>query len=269
MSESKENVPHSSRLPVNQRGDPYHADVHDGDETHLLDYVKVLSKRRWTLGTVFLMVVVSATVYAFTQTPIYEARARLLIEVNKPNVVQFQQVLEDRQTSYLDEYYETQYQLLQSRSLVRTTLDELDLWDDAIFLGASESGAFTLTRTIADAIESVASLVGRTTGLASTPLPRPSAWEPDEESFGESRAIDVFLDGFAAGPVRNSYLVDISYRSTFPRLATTIINTHADAYINQNLALHFLTSSNATDWLDERLEEQRRVVEASEVALHR
>ena len=104
-------------------------------ETHLLDYLKVLSKRRWTAVAVLLVVFLAATVYAFARTPIYEARVRLMIEVDNPNIVQFQQVREERQ---LDDYYETQYQLLQSRSLVRETLDELDLWDDRDFLGVTD-----------------------------------------------------------------------------------------------------------------------------------
>ena len=37
---------------------------------HLLDYVKVLYKRRWTALTAFLIVVLSVSVYTFTATPI-------------------------------------------------------------------------------------------------------------------------------------------------------------------------------------------------------
>ena len=44
-------------------------------DVHLLDYVKVLYKRRWTAVTAFLLVFVSRDVYTFTATPIYEARS--------------------------------------------------------------------------------------------------------------------------------------------------------------------------------------------------
>ena len=49
-------------------------DVVGGDDVHLLDYVKVLYKRRWTAVTAFLLVVGGVTVYTFTATPIYEAQ---------------------------------------------------------------------------------------------------------------------------------------------------------------------------------------------------
>lgn len=69
--------------------------------------------------------------------------------------------------------------------------------------------------------------------------------------------------------MRNSRLVDITYRSTHPRLATAVINAHAAAYIDRNLEFRLVTSLDATDWLSEQLEEQRQVVEASETALYR
>src|SRR5687767_2198165 len=72
-------------------------DVIGGQEVHLLDYVKVLYKRRWTAITAFVLVVGSVTVYTFTATPIFEAKTRLLIESEEQNVVSFKQVVEQDQ----------------------------------------------------------------------------------------------------------------------------------------------------------------------------
>src|SRR5262245_13200597 len=91
-------------------------------DVHLIDYVKVLHKRRWTAITAFLLVVGGVTVYTFTATPIYEARTRLLIEAEQQNVVNFKQVIEEDQTKA--DYYQTQYNILQSRSLARRTLEQ-------------------------------------------------------------------------------------------------------------------------------------------------
>src|SRR5215471_8234979 len=57
-----------------------------GEEVHLLDYVKVLYKRRWTVFSAFSVVTISVAVYLFTATPIYEAKTRLLIESEEQNV---------------------------------------------------------------------------------------------------------------------------------------------------------------------------------------
>ena len=265
-----DDVPHASRAPVAPASDPYQADAYPREDTHLLDYVKVLVKRRWTVVTVFLVVVLCAVVYAFMQTPIYEARARLMIEIDEQNVVQFQQVLSE-QTRDIEEHYETQYQLLRSRSLVRRTLDELALWDDPVFLGVMETGGFSPTEAFSSAVDTMRSLVAQAVQwVLPTPTPvRSRVWDQDEDTQFESEAVTVFLEGFTAAAVPNSRLVDLRYRSTHPRLATMVVNTHADAYIDQTRDFRFQTSRDATDWLSERLEEQRRVVEASEAALIR
>ena len=271
MAQSPEDARRSSPTPVNPSAvDLYHADVYDGDETHLLHYVKVLHKRRWTVATVFLVVVLTATVYAFTETPIYEARVRLLIEVDDPNVVQFQQVLEETQ-SVTNYYYETQYRLLQSRSLIRTTLDDLDLWDDPVFLGVTEHSGFSLSGAISTAIGTLTSLATDGVRLV-VPAAVPATareWEPAEDTQAESEAITAFLGNFAVRPVGNSRLVDVTYRSTHRQQAAAIINAHADSYINRNLEFRFLTSRDAANWLGEQLAGQRQAVEESEAALHR
>src|SRR5437773_1674759 len=83
------------------------------DDNKFVDYLRTIYKRRWIALTAVLLVVVIAAVNTFSKIPIYEAHVRLLIEVDKPNVVNFKEVIEDRST--LD-YYQTQYQMLQSRS---------------------------------------------------------------------------------------------------------------------------------------------------------
>ena len=243
---------------------PPRAETGVGD-VHLLDYVKVLYKRRWTVGTVFLFIVLIATVYAFTAVPIYEARARLLIEFDSQNVVAFQQVIEERQSS-MTHYYETQYQLLASRSLARRTLDTLELWNDPTFLGVTDADSFSVRRALSGAVETGASrAVGR---LRPALDPPEDLWDGDAEPFASSQAIDTFLAGFAFAPVRNSRLVDITFRSPHPKLATEIINAHAHNYIDQNLEFRFLASQDASTWLGEQLAEQRHLVEESEAALH-
>src|SRR5688572_15324412 len=96
------------------------------DNAPAADYVRVLFKRRWTATSTFLIVVGSAIIYTFTATPIYEARVRLLIETENPNVLSFQEVIEQNKTT--NDYYQTQYRILESRALVQRTLGAAKLW---------------------------------------------------------------------------------------------------------------------------------------------
>src|SRR4051812_16637562 len=112
-------APAPSRGVSGERRDA--SERHDADdaEVHLIDYVKVVYKRRWAGLTAFLLVVGSVTVYTFTATPVFEAKTRLLIETENRNVVSFKAVVDEDQTKL--DYYQTQYNILQSRALARRT----------------------------------------------------------------------------------------------------------------------------------------------------
>ena len=227
-------------------------------EPHLSDYVKVLYKRRWTAATAFLLVLLSVTVYTFTATPIFEARTRLLIEADNPNVVSFKEVIDEDQAKA--DYYQTQYNILQSRALARKTIDTLKLWEHAALNPAPREDGFSVSAAAGGAAAYVTGL------FKSAPAVHTEAPEADETA-AQSRIIDNFLAGLTVSPIRNSRLVDVKYRSTDPALATRIVNTLAKNYIEQNLEYKFMATKEASDWLGERLAEERKHVEAAEAKL--
>jgi succinoglycan biosynthesis transport protein ExoP len=232
-------------------------DATDDREFHLLDYVRVLYKRRATALTALVLSVLSVGVYTLTATRIYEARVQVLIEKELSNIVDFKQVFEQNQST--DDYYQTQYRILQSRTLARQTIDTLKLWDHPEFSDQSDK-SFSLRRVVA----------------------APGAWlggwfkpsEPSEtplanETNAQSSTIDQFLSQLTVSPIRNSRLVDIRFRSPDPAMAANAANALAKEYIDQNLAFKFDSSKEASDWLGKQLDEQRKQVNASEQALQR
>jgi capsular exopolysaccharide synthesis family protein len=223
-------------------------------EVHLSDYLRVLYKRRWPAVTALLLVFVSATIYTFTATPVYSARVQILIEKEASNVVTFKEAVEQNQST--DDYYQTQYRILQSRALARRTLDSAQLWQHPQFADASDQSG-----DIGAVISALRSLRWSSSNRVEPPSPN--------ETKAESRAIDLFLSYVTVSPIRNSRLVDLSFESPDPALAARIANGMAKAYIEQNLEFKFLASKEASDWLAARLGEQRVQVEKSEQALQR
>lgn len=226
-------------------------------DAHLLDYVRVLHKHRWTAVAAFVVVFGATTVYTFTATPIYGARTQILIENENPNVVKFEEVYEQNKTTI--DYYQTQYRILQSRLLARRTLDAEKLWDHAEFAGSRNSaGGFT------NPVSWFRFVRGFFTESASSPE---SVAAGDGESATQSRVIDRFLRGLTVSPVRNSRLVDVSFRAADPQLASRVANALAKQYIEQNLEFKFLATQEATNFLNARTAEQRKALEKSEQAL--
>lgn len=234
------------------------------DELHLRDILQALYRRRWVAIAALLIVVIPVSVSTFLATPVYEARTRLLIGSENPNVVNFKPIVPDEQVT--SDYYQTQYAILQSRILVRKTLDASKLWSHPEF-GGSHAGNHTRgSASILGRLLPSASRGGGSAVDDAIPPAAPPAAHLDRIPAGSSQ-IDAFLQRLTVTPLRNSRLVDVSFRSTDPRLATTVANSLAQSYIQHNLELRSLATSEASKWLAQQLEAQRKEVETSEAAL--
>jgi capsular exopolysaccharide synthesis family protein len=243
-------------------------------ERHVLDYVRVLYKRRWTALPVVAVIVAFVAYSSVTTTPIYEASAQLLIEAEAQNIISFKEVVEqDRSTA---DYYQTQYRILQSRALAKATIDALQLWENPELGGRSpgerdEPEPTGIRRVLRTAKETPMRLLQRVMGEPSgTPSAgaTPSDAAPaTDETTTQSRIIMAFLGRLTIAPVRNSRLVDVKFRSADPTLAAAVANALAEQYIQRNLQFKFQASKEATDWLTTQLAEQRKQVEKTEAAL--
>ena len=222
-------------------------------ELSIIHYVQMLYRRRYVAAAAFLMVFLGASLYTFTAVRIYESTVRILIERENPKVVSFQEVLDPGEVT--DDYYETQYRILQSRVLARRTIDALNLWSDPQF---NQPPRLTIRGIVMMPVNAVARWFEP---------PRPAESANAAETRAQSRVIDRFLSNLRISAVRYSRLVDVTYRSADPGLSARIANALAENYIRQSLELRSTTTKEASDFLTQQLAEQRTKLESSEQAL--
>ena len=91
------------------------------EERHLMDYVRVVYKRRWVAIPVLLAVFTIGAINSYRTTPLYRASTQLLIEKDSPKVGDLSTMFQQQDGWYNDDFYQTQYKILQSRSLARRT----------------------------------------------------------------------------------------------------------------------------------------------------
>src|SRR5215207_3330280 len=97
-------------------------------EVRLQDYWRVLRKRGWMIATFLTGVVLATGVGLWLTTPVYTARAMLLIERRAPQVLEMKELLSESFVGQDDyDYYKTQYEILKSRSLSAQVIKQLDL----------------------------------------------------------------------------------------------------------------------------------------------
>lgn len=222
---------HKPQAPALQ---PSHA-----DEGWLGEQLRLLWRRRNFIAVVFGAVVAVVMIWSLATRPVYRATAKLLIERENPKVLSFKDVTDA--DSGRDDYYQTQYKLLQSRAVIRRVLEEVgDVFQQPEFGGPRAAAAIETARSAAPG-----------------------------QSILMEETIDAFLTHLRVDPEKNSRLVNVSFDLHAPELAARVVNALSRLYIEQTLEFRYRTSSEAGQWLGGQILEQRKKVEEAEVALQR
>jgi len=104
-------------------------------EIHLGEYLPVILRRRKLILTFFTVVVTLVGIGSLVMKPVYESKATIQIEKSGPRVTQIQEVAPQGTTEGYsgskDYYYETQYKLLLSPTLLKRVIDALGLYNDS------------------------------------------------------------------------------------------------------------------------------------------
>ncbi len=199
-------------------------------EIHLRDYLKIIYKRRYTVYTFFIVVFVVVLIGTLSSKPVYKASTKVLIEKVEPYNLS---MMYPYYTPYDPEFYETQYQLIKSKSVAEKVVKMLSL----------ES---TYERYFKDS--------GNPFG------------EDDKISKTEILA-DIITAGIVVTPVKNSKIVNISFMSPNPEFAQIVANTVAKAYIEEILDMKMSASRYSLEWMTKKAEEEKAKLERSEKAL--
>lgn len=222
-------------------------DVSAEEAPHLLDYWRVIVKRRWVVLSCLLILFTTVMIGTLKQKPVYAGRVLIEINPEQPNVLNFKEVLQISSTD-VDSYRETQYRILQSRTLAEKVVQDLELYRLPEFY--RRRALFGLIDRDPEKIPS-----------PSDPGPPDPAMEADRNS------VKHFMDSVDVSPVRRSNLVEATYFSEDPKLAQRIANQLASDYIDQNLQVKWDATLKASQWLSGQLVGLKAKLEKSEDAL--
>jgi len=207
-------------------------------------YMAMLHKRRGIVLTCLGVSLALAVLYNYTSRPVYQATTQILIDRDTPNVLPNKELVELVQGGM--DYYQTQYQLLKGRSLAERAVERLKL----------QRHPELATGPMMNPWERVRGFLGR-----------PPSAVVDPTGLRLSPAAAAFRSRIDVDPLPGSRLVNLHFRAYDPQVAADAVNMLAQLYIEQSLELRFTTSTEATGWLKERLNEQQAKVEAAEKTL--
>jgi polysaccharide biosynthesis transport protein len=223
------------------------------DSINLLDYWRVIVKRRWIILVVILGVTALTAIGTWGATPIYQATIKIQIDPEQMNVLPFKETM-DPGSNYAQsqEYLQTHFKVLASNTLADRVIRALQLESNAVFLSgideAKKSGFLGWIRSLLSSREDKSA-------------------RPLKKQY--SRYTKAFIDGLTVTPIRNSRLVEVSFNSRNPNLSATVVNTLADQYIELNFQTKFDATQKASSFLERQSTDLKARLEKSEEGLVR
>ncbi len=215
------------------------------DELRLMDHWRLLKRHKWgIMGLVFAAMLVGALT-VFSMRPVYRAEVTMLIEPEQPKIVSVDPLQSATNIHY---FYETQYEIIRSRSVAETVIRKLNLDKHKEF-----------TKETKGLLDILISWI-------------PESWrlEKNKEPSQETKntlLVNRFRKGLSVHGESQSQIVVVSYDSYDPLLAAEIANTVSDSYVEQGMESRLAVAKQAASWLTERLAELRSKLAESEKAL--
>lgn len=206
----------------------------------LLQLWHTAQRWRWVLAAVVGLALAVGVLLTVLATPQYSAVARVEISRTSAKVTKVEGV-QPEEAGRDQEFYQTQYALLRTRSLAERVERRLRLGaNDAFFAahGVDPDGAL---------------LAAKAQVMTTTQLRARS-----------SIAVDLLLDKVEISPIARSSLVDVTYTSGSPELSAQIANAWVDQFIGGSLDRRFESTADARRFLEQRLGELRGKLEQSE-----
>lgn len=200
-------------------------------DTTLSEALITLRKRRWVLIVAVLFGLVYGTFKAVTQPKLYEAYGRIQVRTGSSNeyrVSAVQSMSGDTATRMM-----TEVAILKSDSLMLTVARQMDLANNAEFLGVKG------------------------------PVPHSNL---DDAAVRQS-TVHRLQSNTKIELVAKTDIIRISYNSMGAKLSADIVNKIISAYIQRSYETRFASTQRVSSWLQSQLDDLKQQVETSQAQM--
>lgn len=203
-------------------------------------YLRIAMRWRYVILGATVACVLMGLIATFLMTPKYTAVSTIEISRESDRVTNFQGV--EREASVADqEFYQTQYGLLKSRSLSERVATQLKLVDDPKFF----------------------ELFGRSTDSPEFQLVD-GRYQASGRPTRQRVAGEILRGQLSVSPTRLSRLVDIGFTSSDPNFSARVANAWAENFIQTNLERKIQATSYGRNLLQRQLSEAKEKLDGSQ-----
>jgi len=211
----------------------------------LVQYWQAVLRHKIAIAAIIAVCVALGIIVTLLMTPYFTSTARIEISREQEKVTNVEGVTGSDGAGQNLEFYQTQYSLLESRSLAERVvrarnLASKDSFFEAFGVDPDDSGI-----------------------LSATPKAQTTAQRNERMKL----ATDLLQEHVSISPIRGSSLVDVNFESPSPNLSAEIANAWIEQFIASNLDRRFNSTVDARKFLEEQLAELKQRLEDSERSL--
>jgi capsular exopolysaccharide synthesis family protein len=219
------------------------------EQLDLVRYWRAISRNKWRILALTVLVGLVATLYAYSLPAVYRATATVIVEGSRNSKGVSQDELYIAYTGSTRDYYLTQFEIIRSREFAERLVR---------VMGLTKHPEFDPTRAPKPWYATLLPSFESGSGAPSTPGTDPEA---------EDRVIGAIMARTSLQPVRNTQLVKVSFDSGDRELAARVPNTLAVIYIVADLEARTEATQRTTQFLAKQSEDLKTKLVESERAL--
>jgi len=223
----------------------------------LSQYWRTIKRAKWSIMAVTLCCLIIGGLIASSAVPIYRASAKILADPQQPNANRNEQYIA---SALVFLYYETQYEIINSRNIAQTVVEKLGLVEKYKKTQKENKSKKVsgLSSTIKEIKTEFSALFSKekTTKISA----------PTDADLKIMLASSIQA-GIEVSGGKQSQIINISYTSPDPQEAAEIINAISDAYIQFGLESRLGEVKNTESWLTEQYALLKEKLQDSETTL--
>lgn len=214
-------------------------------------YIRILKRRKISILVLTLVFVAIGIAYIKNATPVYQASVKIQADPIQPNATSQDQYM---MNSLIFLFYETQYEIIQSRKVSETVVQKLNLVDryrEDLKNKSENSEPNSYLSTVLDGIQFWKKVEsGKNIKL-------------DNDKIKTTLAQSIQA-GLTVSGGTQSQIINITFENKDPVLAADVANAISESYIEFGLEARLTQIKDTASWLTEQLEELRKNLQESE-----
>jgi len=255
---------------------PAYRGAYASEGSQFLDYWHAIRKRLWLVVGIAVLVTTWTAIYMARKPNVYEAAATIQVDLEQTNPDLVTTESKRPQLNPDPAYFNTQLQLLASDSLLRRVVKEHSLDTNKEFQAAKGEGSASSIRAMLKAVGLASDDKKRATDNTESSIGDSSLLSSDEvaEAVRLAPFVDVIKRNLSVEPVRESRatvkdtrLIQISFKNTDPQLAAFVVNGIAETFVNMNQERRSGTSRKTSDFLGKRIADLQSEIKSDETKL--